>query len=83
MTKREKLEQRIRSKPIPKDISAEEIGQFLSKHGFELRASSGSHAIWKNAETGRSVTVAPMNGIVKTYLVGEAISAVDDELRGT
>ena len=79
MTKKEKLEQRIRSNPTPTDISLKELCRFLAQNGFVCRGTTGSHTVWKNAATERSITVAAKNRYVKTYLVKEAIKAVDNE----
>ncbi len=77
MTKYDKLEQRIRSKPIPRNIKDAEMSVFLAHNGFALRKfRRGSHKIW-TAPGVEGITISEKNGAIPTYQIKKAIEAID------
>lgn len=68
----DKLEERLRSKPV--DLSISEAERFLKHYGFAFFRQKGSHRIYKGPD-GQMLTL--QGPIVKEYQIKQILIAVD------
>ncbi|MGG6268428.1 type II toxin-antitoxin system HicA family toxin [Leptolyngbya sp. AN03gr2] len=75
MTKRKKLQERLRNNP--NDVTFADIRNLLEQEGFTLDRITGSHHIFEKGET--TFVVPVHNGKVKSVYVKRAIRLIELE----
>jgi len=72
MSSYDKIKQKILSTPTANDFTPKEIQNFLTKFGFVLKRSKGSHFIYAfPGENGELVLNIPMHNPVKPAYIDE------------
>ena len=82
MSKIEKLYNKLKAHPTPKDIKFSEAHTILTWYGFKQRqpGTGGSHFIYKH-ECGYKVVIAKKDDIVKRGYIKAIVEAID-HIRG-
>lgn len=79
MSQKEKLEQRLRRTPPPKDFTWDELITLMTAHGFDASCGSGSHYKFYNEAQKFTVVIAkphPSNEM-KQYQIKDALAAIN------
>lgn len=78
MSRREKLEQRLRRKPSPKDFTWDDWVTLAKGYGFTVHCQGGSHHTFFHEATGFIVKMSKTHpsGLLKQYQIDAAIETI-------
>lgn len=79
MSQRDKLEQKLRRSPPPKDFTWEELVTLMRSHGFVESCGGGSHYLFYNEALKLSVRISKPHpdNVMRRYQIKDALEVID------
>ena len=78
MTQKDKTEQRIMSNPIKKDITFEEVKNYLLSKGFTMQYGKGDHMKFTHADLEFHLSIPCRVSYIKINYIKDIRKAIND-----